>query len=502
MRQVIIVPNLIKFTCMKTFVHSVILIALLVIGTKSAHAQCTVSNIIIQNVTVAGSQQPGTCTVTFDATFTIENNNGNKFIFIHAWLMDDYPNYFDCVNGVPSHQGTIRAPGQTDLARAFINIGIDNSDSIPELLLTYPPASGVVMTSVQSISREITADGSGVFILTGITATLPIACGTPRVIVADVWSSQSARAQNAHCVNCGILYSAGFLSLAGIVNCTSLSFNATLTNNTNTAINGFYVVHADINGDGYFTPSIDTMIQDTTNFSVSAGVGATATLSGSVPAANLNQDLFIVLTQTSGAASGASRVVLIPSIQCAPLPVAFRTFKASRMSRTQVILEWETATEVSNRGFALQKRVGGDWQVISFVPSQATDGNSNSILSYRYTDNNNFQGISQYRIQQVDLDGRARLSDIRVVRGFGQSGKTIIYPVPSTDGKVNVVFEDAESVRDITLMDMNGRVIRQWNALVGNNIQIDNLRVGMYNIRITDRTTGESTSEKFVVSGN
>ena len=91
---------------------------------------------------------------------------------------------------------------------------------------------------------------------------------------------------------------------------------------------------------------------------------------------------------------------------------------------------------------------------------------------------------------------------LSVVHGFGQSGKTIIYPVPSTDGKVNVVFEDAETVRDIILMDMNGRVIRQWNALVGNNIQIDNLRVGMYNIRITDRTTGESTSEKFVVSGN
>ena len=99
------------------------------------------------------------------------------------------------------------------------------------------------------------------------------------------------------------------------------------------------------------------------------------------------------------------------------LPVSFRAFTASR-SNSVVALKWTTAMESNNLGFEIQRLVGtGTWQAISFIATQAGGGNSSSDLTYTYTDQNSTKGISQYRIRQIDIDGRSKLSEIRVVRG-------------------------------------------------------------------------------------
>ena len=486
---------------MKTVLRSLFFIVLAGLAVAKTKAQCTVSNIIIQTVSVASVQGPGTCTVTFNASFTIENNNGNKYIFIHAWQQQSYPNYFHCENGQSTINGAIHAPKMDDLANAFLTIGIDNSDSIPVLLTSYTPDPSVPVSSVVSISREVLPDGSALFILRGITVTLPSACNVPGVIIADLWSSQAAAAQVAHCVNCGITYAAGYLTVRGLVNCGTLTYSAVITNNTTTSISGYYRIYADVNGDGIFTPAIDTLIRDTTAFSVGAGIGTTATVSGSVPTANLNQNLFLLLTQTIGPAPQATVVITLLSAQCSPLPITLRSFTANRTNRSNVSLKWETVTEINNHGFAIQRNTGGNnWQMVGFVNSQAPDGNSNATLSYTYNDINSASGITQYRLQQVDIDGKSKLSDIRAVRGEGQNGRIIVYPNPSTDGRVNVVFEDRESIRDASLVDMSGRILRQWKGLSYNTIQIDNLLPGIYSLRVIDRETAEQTVVKIAVN--
>jgi hypothetical protein len=492
---------------MKTVLRSLLFIAFLGAGIQKISAQCTVSNIIIQNIrgVAPGSN---TCTVTFDVSFNIENNNGNKYIFIHAWLQSDYPNYFQCVNGHTTRNGAIHAPDATDLGNSFMNIGIDNNSTTPMILTTYPPDNSVTMTTVAGITRTILPDGSADIILQGVTTTVPVACGTPAVIVADLWSSQAANAQVAHCVNCGILYSAGYLSAVGSVNCAQLTYNATVTNNTTDPITGFYNVYADINGDGYFTPATDTLLSGPINFAVGGGAGTTTTISGPVPAANLNQGVFIVFTQTSGSASGASRVVFLPSTQCAPLPVTFQSFTARRISSSNVLIKWETATEINNSGFAVQRNTStgslgnNNWETVAFINTQATNGNSTVALTYTYNDLNASRDITQYRVQQVDLDGKARFSEIRTVRGEGQPGKTLVYPNPSGDGRVNIVLEDGPGSRDIILTDISGRMIHQWKINSnGNTVRADNLKPGIYGLRIIVSDTREQSFEKIVVTG-
>ncbi|TMI93237.1 MAG: T9SS type A sorting domain-containing protein [Bacteroidetes bacterium] len=486
---------------MKTPLRYLVTLALLGLALQKTIAQCSVSNILIQNIVQVGTQTSGSCTATFDLSFSMENNNGNKFIFLHGWAESAYPDFFNCVDGLPSHNETIQPPTATTLASAFLNIGIDNSGATPVLLTSYPPDPTVNLNSVGSVTVTVLPDGSSFFVLTGVTATFPADCNTPFIMALDFWSSQAAQAQAAQCVSCHRLYAINYLSagVGALANCASLTFSATLVNQSGATLNGYYLVYADVNGDGHLALSVDALIVDTTQFSIT---GASTVVTGSIPAANINQDLILVATITTGVAAGGTVVILIPSTLCAPLPVTFKSFNATRVSRANVALRWETASEVNNSGFAVQRNMGaGAWDLVAFIPTQAADGNSSVPFTYTFTDvANSSKGITQYRIKQVDIDGRAKFSEIRAVRGYEQSGKIIVYPNPSTNGRVNVVFDDAEGTRDVMLMDLSGRMVKQWKGVTGNLLQIDNLGQGMYSLKVINRDSGVQTVEKIVVS--
>lgn len=186
-------------------------------------------------------------------------------------------------------------------------------------------------------------------------------------------------------------------------------------------------------------------------------------------------------------------------IQESPLPVVFASFTARR-SGAVVLLNWQTSSEQNNSGFAVERYTNGNWQEVGYVASQAQAGNSDAILNYNFTDPNKIKGISQYRVRQVDLDGRSKASDIRIVRGEGVLGKTVVYPNPGLDGKVNVIFEDAGTARDVTVVDMTGKVVKQWRGVTSNNLQVENLPAGVYSLRIIAVETGEQSAEKFVIN--
>jgi len=101
----------------------------------------------------------------------------------------------------------------------------------------------------------------------------------------------------------------------------------------------------------------------------------------------------------------------------------------------------------------------------------------------------------------VDKDKHFAYSAAKSVRGENQSNQTIVYPNPTNNGKVSVMFDDNNDIRDISLTDMSGRMIKQWRNVTNNNIQIDNLLPGIYTVIVLTRETGEQTVNKIIVTG-
>lgn len=185
------------------------------------------------------------------------------------------------------------------------------------------------------------------------------------------------------------------------------------------------------------------------------------------------------------------------------LPVLLKSFTADREQQaSNVSLKWTSSTEISNAGFEVQRNAGNDdWTTIAFIASKALDGNSSTELNYSYSDFNNSKTVTQYRLRQVDQNGKFKFSDIRSVRGLEQkAGRTIVYPNPSDDGRVNIVFDNSKELRNISLVDMSGRTIKQWKECSYSNITIENLNPGMYSLRTVVLGTGEQSVEKIIIN--
>ena len=103
------------------------------------------------------------------------------------------------------------------------------------------------------------------------------------------------------------------------------------------------------------------------------------------------------------------------------LPVELTTFSINIVENT-AILNWETATEVNNYGFEVERQYqelsiknqesnleNPSWEKVAFI---AGSGNSNSNKVYSYSDNSiSASGKYLYRLKQIDIDGKFEYSN-------------------------------------------------------------------------------------------
>lgn len=101
--------------------------------------------------------------------------------------------------------------------------------------------------------------------------------------------------------------------------------------------------------------------------------------------------------------AGGMGVLPAPTVGQSALPVELIFFSAG-LDEDNVRLNWKTVTETNNYGFEVERRLQvGEWNVVGFVPG---NGNSNSPKSYEFIDENAPSEELEYRLKQIDTDGR------------------------------------------------------------------------------------------------
>ncbi|MBZ0198634.1 MAG: T9SS type A sorting domain-containing protein, partial [Ignavibacteriaceae bacterium] len=94
-----------------------------------------------------------------------------------------------------------------------------------------------------------------------------------------------------------------------------------------------------------------------------------------------------------------------------PLTVELSSFKAA-FQLGVVNLSWQTATEINNYGFEIERKIQGSnasFEKIGFVGG---NGNSNSTKEYTFEDEKPHAGKVQYRLKQIDNDGSFEYSNV------------------------------------------------------------------------------------------
>lgn len=442
--------------------------------------------------------QDGKCVIIFDFYFDISHNSGGKYFWIHVWPTSSY------VGGYSYHKPptlTTGGGGNGYLQNSILTFGFFHQGTEITPLSTYGPDGTVTVYDGYTIS-EVAGATSDRYTVRGLTMVLPQDCGLPQSLTADAWESQAAGSQTVACFSTNVPFYINDPGLRGLLFCQTprmFSFDVFTISNTDMTIN--YKVVID-NGDGIYNSTVDNIMvfNGTALLDISNSYKYQSGIQGYLPYSNqkpyADRSLWVVVTTPSR----PNEFYTLIANSCTPLPVQFASFTAMR-SKENVALKWITATELNNKGFYVERKSGnGEWQVMGYIASQAADGNSNANLFYNYTDYNNLKVVSQYRIRQVDLDNKTSYSDIRLVKGLEQTGAVMVFPNPSPDGQLNIVLDNIEGGATIRLIDMNGRVVKEWINVTTNKLNINYVSSGMYTLRVWMKGTNEPLNVKVMVN--
>lgn len=140
------------------------------------------------------------------------------------------------------------------------------------------------------------------------------------------------------------------------------------------------------------------------------------------------------------------------------LPVELLTFSVSAINNEYLRLDWATASELNNAGFAIERSTDGStWTDIAWVPSG--NGNSSTLRRYRYDDRGavSYDTYYYYRLRQVDFAGTYDYSWISSGKLIGNKQLQFsFYPNP-TNGIITVKNRN-NSI--ITISDILGRIVK------------------------------------------
>ena len=117
------------------------------------------------------------------------------------------------------------------------------------------------------------------------------------------------------------------------------------------------------------------------------------------------------------------------------LPVELISFRGN-LQDENTLLSWETASELNNSGFEIERSLEGEkWEMIGFVSGNLT---TNNINSYHFRDMSPASGINYYRLKQIDLNGAFEYSNTIVLEVENKNQHEIlVYPSPASE-QINI----------------------------------------------------------------
>ncbi len=177
----------------------------------------------------------------------------------------------------------------------------------------------------------------------------------------------------------------------------------------------------------------------------------------------------------------------IPVTISCPAPVELLNF-AGLYKQGHVDLTWQTAKEINNDYFELQRSVDGiNFQTIDRIDGA---GNSSSVLNYNDTDYGASGTIVYYRLLQHDFDGTVSASQIIAVR-LDKIGTVPVVVMPNPFSGSFTLTKIYPEAATVSVYDVLGRLLEQKssNETETNLVLGESLSIGSYILKYATSTS-------------
>ena len=176
------------------------------------------------------------------------------------------------------------------------------------------------------------------------------------------------------------------------------------------------------------------------------------------------------------------------------MPIELKSFSAYTREST-VALSWQTASEENNDHFVIER--SSDGRLFEGIGLVKGAGTVNTSRSYNFIDERPLNGVSYYRLKQVDTNGDHTYSRIVSISRAMSKTELQLYPTVA-DKTLYLKFTDALDAKEAVVLDVMGKKVLQIQ-LGGNleqSIDISKLSSGTYVLVVQD-AKGSKSSKRF-----
>ncbi|MBD78612.1 MAG: hypothetical protein CL840_06820 [Crocinitomicaceae bacterium] len=219
------------------------------------------------------------------------------------------------------------------------------------------------------------------------------------------------------------------------------------------------------------------------------------TVTGGTPTSGTS-DSIVVTYSSTGAKSIKLKVInswgsdsvtesLVTVTAAPPLGVELIEFNVAKTHANGVKLEWQTASELNNDYFIIERSKNGtEWEGIQRIRGA---GNSSVVIKYMETDNSPHQGISYYRLKQTDFDGHYEYSAVKSVN-INASKHTPLRLYPNPTEKQITIEGDKADLEELKIYDLFGEEVSSQTHLKYRDdsklvIDLSHLTNGIYYVK-------------------
>jgi hypothetical protein len=169
-----------------------------------------------------------------------------------------------------------------------------------------------------------------------------------------------------------------------------------------------------------------------------------------------------------------------------PLPIRLVGFNAKNINNDHVLVSWTTTMEHLVDHFEVERSV--DNSHFEMVAKVTAVGESEISHNYSAVDNNPVDGVSYYRLKELDKNGNFYYSPIVSVK-FDQKEGLEIYPNPA--GSYTSINSRKYPIVEVKLYDVTGKLLQTIHAPSGQTtyrLNTTELTQGVYIIRVSTTT--------------
>jgi hypothetical protein len=161
------------------------------------------------------------------------------------------------------------------------------------------------------------------------------------------------------------------------------------------------------------------------------------------------------------------------------LPLVWLSFDAKKQSETSALLMWETASEINNEQFILQKSIDG--LTFSTIGTVAGHGTTDQNHKYEFTDADLHKGNSFYRLIQTDYNGVQETSEIRIIRNVSKQASSV-YPNPTRE---MLTLTNLSEASQVTVLDITGTDVTPYYTNPS-KLDLIGFTPGTYILKVSD----------------